>query len=146
MSKYQFVCLYCDDVRREVGEKISYIGVYENSIIFQEKPAHKPLMSFALKLSAPFEHDFDQIEFEITDDEELNFTGHLTAEDIKQTKDNTLSNLSEPPENVIYNCVIQVGGLKFSQKRKIRSFARFDNTVIEGPSLEVLFRNDRPES
>jgi hypothetical protein len=129
-----------------MGDKVSYMGVYDSSIIFPQKPGHRPLFSMALKLTVPFEQDLDSIEFEITDDEDFNLSTKITKEDIENSRNALVSSLNSAPRVISYKCAFQVGGLNFNSPGKLRTFAKFNNTTVEGDSLDVVFTETQNKS
>lgn len=52
MNRYAHIT-FCDDIRQEVGGKVTQVGIYSGSCIVQEIPCLLPKLCFSLTLSAP---------------------------------------------------------------------------------------------
>jgi len=144
MINAKFSCIYCDDVRREDGGKSSYMGVYEDSIIFSEPSGHRPLFAFILKLVLPIKEDISDVNFELTDDSNLNIGATLSKKEIQELKIKILASMPDS-DVVTMKCVIQLGAIVFESQQKIRSFVKFNDQTIEGESLRVIFMNPDQE-
>lgn len=45
--------IYCDDIREEVGEKLSYMGVYRATLIVDKLPVVLPKFCIVMSIKAP---------------------------------------------------------------------------------------------
>jgi hypothetical protein len=58
----RFVCVqFCDDVRQEVGNKISLMGCYQNLIQVQQAPAVLPKLCLMAKVYTPLDRPFRRL-------------------------------------------------------------------------------------
>lgn len=70
--------IYCDDIREEVGNKVSYMGVYSKDLFVPTAPIILPKLCIAVKVVTEITDPFKQLEVRIVkgDDEvELLTTG-----------------------------------------------------------------------
>lgn len=63
--------IVCDDVRHEMGNKLSMMGVYENSIILESFPAVVPRLCFVMKARSPADRPFERLTFVVRRDDEV---------------------------------------------------------------------------
>lgn len=60
MTRYAHV-LYCDDIRTEVGNKLSFVGIYQGTLVSSEIPALLAKLCVVLTLSTPKTRLFEQV-------------------------------------------------------------------------------------
>lgn len=67
-------CIYCDDVRREIGGKITVVGMYSESVavVFPEQgPLVLPKLCFIATVRSSTEEDFKSLRCDIRLDHEI---------------------------------------------------------------------------
>ena len=69
MSKRTIHAVWCDDVRQEVGNKPSLMGVYINSMVFQSLPIVMPRLSVFVWISTPKDTPFEKLVVKIVRDD-----------------------------------------------------------------------------
>jgi len=70
MSDQRFMwTIFCDDVRREVGNKHSFIGVYERKLIVPTMPVMLPKLCFVMSVRTPVSQPFRQLKFSLLQDD-----------------------------------------------------------------------------
>lgn len=64
--------IFCDDIRHELGGKLSYIGVYSGHLFVPAFPVTLPKLCLALSVITPANQPFRKLELRIfKDDEQL---------------------------------------------------------------------------
>lgn len=58
--------IYCDDVRQEAGNKLSYMGVYSTDMYVSKLPALLPKFCVVIKAVTPIQRPFGPIQFRVT--------------------------------------------------------------------------------
>ena len=61
--------IFCDDVRREVGNKVSYMGIYTGLMYLNMFPAVLPRFCIAIQAVTPVDRPFDFLKFKILADD-----------------------------------------------------------------------------
>ncbi len=64
MPRYLEV-IYCDDIRQEVGSKVSYMGIYAGELSVPAAPVVLPKLCVIAKLSTPVDDAFDSVDVRI---------------------------------------------------------------------------------
>lgn len=70
--------IYCDDIREEVGNKVSYMGVYAGEMTVPSVPVMLPKLCLAVKVSTDLADPFQSLEVRVVkgeDEVELLATG-----------------------------------------------------------------------
>lgn len=76
---------YCDDIRIEVGDKLSVMGIYNSDMLFSQLPTVLPKFCVLANLRLPLDHPTPEwIELRLMDDKRENViatSGRLPAPD-----------------------------------------------------------------
>lgn len=67
----QAFAIFCDDVRREVGGKLTFIGVYQSALYAGSMPGVIPQLFCVLYFRYPLTRHSSDVEFKIFSDERL---------------------------------------------------------------------------
>lgn len=62
--------IFCDDIRHEIGGKLSYIGVYSGRLIASEFPITLPKLCLALNVVTPSSEPFRSLSLNVLKNEE----------------------------------------------------------------------------
>jgi hypothetical protein len=62
---------FCDDIRQEVGNKLSFMGCYNGLIQLQRVPATLPKLCALVKVYTPLERPFTQLTVRVSRGEEV---------------------------------------------------------------------------
>jgi Family of unknown function (DUF6941) len=84
--------IFCDDIRHEIGNKMSYIGVYSGTLIVQSFPVTLPKLCLSVKIVTPPNQPLRSLILRVLKDEEI--MQEITVDE----KD--LVSASEPYENM----------------------------------------------
>ena len=63
--------IYCDDIRKEVNGKLSYIGVYSGSLYVKKFPITLPKLALSVKVISPIDKPLESMTLRILKDEEI---------------------------------------------------------------------------
>lgn len=108
---------FCDDIRHEVSNKLSYIGVYSGNLYVQAFPVALPKLCVAIKVVTPRDKPLDSIRLRILKDDETfqEITvdeGQLSAsmESLNGQIKSELKNLAQTASFVIVFSPMQLDG------------------------------------
>lgn len=60
--------IYCDDIRQEVGAKLSFMGIYTGDMILGSIPAILPKLCIAINFVTPIDDPFESLRIHIFQD------------------------------------------------------------------------------
>jgi hypothetical protein len=63
--------IFCDDIRHEMGGKLSYIGVYSGRLFVSKFPVTLPKLCLALNVMTPASEPFRSLSLSVLKNEEL---------------------------------------------------------------------------
>jgi hypothetical protein len=73
--------IFCDDIRHEIGGKISFIGAYSGAMLVSQFPAVLPKLCLALSIVTPATQPFKKLSFRILKDDEKLAEGELSEQE-----------------------------------------------------------------
>ena len=74
--------IFCDDIRHEVGNKFSYMGVYSVDMFVPGFPVVLPKLCLALKVATPYSNPFRKLTLRILKDKEIIAEGNLDEKEL----------------------------------------------------------------
>lgn len=74
--------IYCDDIRYEMGNKLSFIGVYSSQMYVQELPTTIPKLCVHVWASTPCDHPFEDLAFKLLLNDDLLAESYVPEEDL----------------------------------------------------------------
>jgi hypothetical protein len=133
----------CDDVRQEVGNKMSMMGVYENSIILDAFPALVPRLCFVMKARTPANQPFERLKFIVRRDDEVIIEAELSETQLAAmaTQENSRADdgpVTDPAERaVLVSAVMVVSPMAFEKPCRLRIRAITESEELRGGTLLV---------
>jgi len=127
--------IWCDDMRQEVGNKPSFMGVYTNNIVFQSLPAVLHRLSIFSWISTPIDHQFEKLVIKVVRDD--NFVLMELTPDIKEI----LGRCKEGPDDSTQFQVMTgmtLNGIDIPKDCKyLQILAETESEMMEGPKLRI---------
>ena len=72
MSNKRYVSvIYCDDVRAEIGNKLSYMGIYQNELLISKLPSTLLKLCIVITVFTPKDEPFKELEFKVFRDDDV---------------------------------------------------------------------------
>lgn len=90
MSDGNARCLFtivCDDVRPEVGNKISMMGIYDQALIVGHFPVVIPKLCFVMKARTPADEPFQSLSFVVRRDGEALILAEMDIAQLENTRE-----------------------------------------------------------
>lgn len=138
-NSFSVFCLYSDDVRHEVGGKVSYIGTYmgELNAMFSSLPGNLARLAVSVFVTVPTERAFKKGNIEVLWDETV-----LKRIDFDQTLTGALNSSKENVEEDvngghIINALIVMEPMQLSGNGKLGVKVTMDGEVVLGNGLKV---------
>ncbi|WP_211466829.1 hypothetical protein [Collimonas silvisoli] len=132
--------IYCDDVRMEVGNKLSYAGVYVSGMEIQRlagstAPVILPKLCVVMTAQTPKEDPFDILKFRLLRDSEL-----------LQEIETPQANLAEARKKIdhepdamfyIFGAVITLQALPITKSQQLRATILTERGELMSPALQI---------
>jgi hypothetical protein len=128
---------FCDDVRQEVGNKLSYLGVYGPNLVVQSFPTTLVKLCCVFSVRVPLSATPKHVVFRLLRDDEVLFEAYLTQSDIK---DPAATAPADGPDSVALtiSSVAQLVGFPITQRCILKVRAVVDGKELRGGALELL--------
>lgn len=63
--------IFCDDIRHELGGKMSYMGCYRGEIVVETAPVLLPKLCAFISITTPKERPFESLMFRVVQDDDV---------------------------------------------------------------------------
>lgn len=70
-AKAEVFAVFCDDIRHEVGNKASLIGIYNGDLLASDLPIFMPRLGVMVQLRAPLDYELLSVTYKITSGDEV---------------------------------------------------------------------------
>lgn len=128
---------FCDDVRQEVGNKLSYLGIYGPNLIVPSFPTTLIKLCCVFSVRVPAASPPKDIVFRLLKDEEVLFEADLSAADIKEPATST-PGLGTDSLVITISSVAQLVSFTITERCLLKSRAIVDGKELRGGALELL--------
>lgn len=142
MNQRQLNVIYCDDVRQEVGNKQSFIGVYAADLIVDRLPATLPKFCVVAMLSTPIAQPFDNLRVRVLmgeqcvfDTQDIAMTPAEGAQAIAESK-----TAAEPEGDMQANIVMVLSPLQIDNETTLEVVADVDGESMRSRLLRITPR------
>lgn len=129
--------IFCDDIRHEVGSKLSYMGCYQGEIIVQITPVVMPKLCVSVSVSTPKKRPFKSLVIRVIQDDDVELARmDIPKEDIQgitgssQISDKTSTRIS-------LNTVIVFSPFVIEKPNMLRLVATTEEGEITGPRVLI---------
>ena len=127
--------IYCDDVRSEVGNKLSFMGIYGSNILLNDFPAVLAKLCAVMSLHLPEDTQAETATFFLCkDDEEIGRSTALIS-DVRKAAAQALE--SDEERRMTIRFIAQIAPLQFEQPCRLKARVEIDGETIRGGSLVV---------
>lgn len=128
----------CDDVRKEEGNKLSYMGIYADSIIVSSFPCTLPKLCFVMSVAARADQEVPKaLTFRVLRDEELMAEVTLLEQALVAAGSHTHSEAARDSKRLTIGTVIQLFPVQFTAPCTLRARAICDGEEIKGGAWPI---------
>lgn len=142
MSHKKLFSMFCDDVRNEMGGKHSFMGVYQDNLLFETLPGELPFLHVVMKLSLDNKKiDFEKVRFLVTNHDGLEFDVPYEVDKIRQ--DVFAAAGGKTPTSDVINIfnILRISTLRFEKETEIKTYAFLDEKKVVGETLKISALN-----
>ena len=128
--------IFCDDVRQEVGYKLSYMGCYTGQMFVHSLPLSLPKLCVALFATTPISNPFGHLKFRL-----------LKGDDVLAEQEMNMLALPAPPLplvqspgdelRVMVGQIFQISPLHLAEPCLLRARAIADDEELKGGALAI---------
>jgi hypothetical protein len=138
MGERFMTALMCDDVRREEGNKLSYIGIYSASLLVTQFPIVLPKLCFVLSLHTRGEdRPPNSVVFKLYSDETLLGELPIAAEQLSSHAELMLNRASNEAVQFVVGAVVQIAPFQIERPCRLKARAIVDGAELKGGAWPV---------
>jgi hypothetical protein len=136
---------FCDDLRQEAGNKLSYMGVYGPNLIVPAYPTTVPRLCCVFSLRLPATANPRRITFKLLrDDVEISVADMLATGGRRLIPE--LPTDSARAQVVTISSAMQISNLEIAQRALLTARAYVDGKELHGGQLELLAAQGKPST
>jgi len=132
--------IYCDDVREEVGNKRSFIGVYSGQLLVPSAPVVLPKLCVIVIIHTPRDRPLTKCVIRILRDGDTLFEMPLEPRLLEEAQ-NKLKAESFPSDlewpSIVLHAVAQFSPFAITGECKLRIRVQTEDEELKGPALRV---------
>jgi hypothetical protein len=128
---------FCDDVRQEVGNKLSYLGVYGPNLIVPEFPTTLLKLCCVFSVRVPMNASPKHVLFKLLRDEEVLFEADVSPSEIMAPPLSVTADETAGMALTI-GSIAQLVGFPITQRCFLKARAIVDGRELRGGALELL--------
>lgn len=131
--------IFCDDIRHEIGGKLSYIGTYSSAMYVNKFPATLPKLALSVIVITPADKPFLSMTLRVFKDSEILQEIMLDDEQIKEAS----ILVDDIPDEVIQDRVLQArlllmfSPLYLDKPCKLRVRVQNESDELRGMALQI---------
>ena len=126
---------FCDDVRREEGNKLSFLGIYATELFLPSFPVQLPKLCFVMTVRVPVERELHSLLFRLYRDDELISEAAAAPAALQRPMD--LPAGDDAPTWVLVTNVLQMFPIQFTAPCAFRVVAVVDGEEVKAGKLRV---------
>lgn len=134
--------IWCDDIRQEVGNKPSFMGVYTGGLIVPALPTVLPRLAIWCWVVTPIDRPIEKLRLAVLRDD-----GHQLAEIVPDRTDEGASEAPPPPNDAtkkMYLFGLGLGSVELPVDCKYLTVrVETESENLEGPRLRVMTADKR---
>ncbi|MFZ5936617.1 DUF6941 family protein [Pseudomonas sp. HS6-2] len=134
MTRFAY-SVFCDDIRNEINNKISMMGIFGSLMYLQTFPSVLPKLCAVITVSTPADKLFQSVSFKGTMDGNVIFDISLDEAQITEMRQNV--GLIEVPKVIEAKAVVVLSPLHLSGPTKIHVTVVADGEEIECSGLQI---------
>lgn len=138
MSSEPFMwATFCDDVRQEVGNKLSYLGVYGPNLIVQSFPTTLVKLCCVFSVRMPLSSTPQHVVFKLLRDDEILFEADVSPSELMDPAVNSLTDGADSLALTI-SSIAQLVSFPITRRCFLKARAYVDGKELRGGALELL--------
>lgn len=138
MARYLHT-IYCDDVRLEVGNKQSLMGIYSSYLFVPELPVVLPKLCIIVNLVTPIDKPLKELTIKITKDNETLIEVPVTGEQLSEPQSSIVENgeMDNPDRRIVLNFTLMLAPFAIEKECILRVRAVTESGELQGNALKI---------
>lgn len=131
--------IYCDDIRFEIGNKQSLIGIYGGDLWVPELPTILPKLCVIANIVTPVDKPFSKLIIKITRDDETLIEAPLIGDQLHQPQSNIIENgdKDNPHRRISFVGTFVLSPFAIEKECVLRVRAETENGELTGNGIQI---------
>ena len=129
--------IFCDDVRQELGGKLSYMGIYGPQLIVPSYPAMLQKVCAAMTVRVMASHPPESVLFRLLRNDDVIYE-HAVDDSALQAMAGSIPAAGLDGRYIAVGAVAQIVNVELAKRGFLRARAIVDGEELRGGSLEML--------
>ena len=131
--------IYCDDVRLEVGNKQSLMGIYSSDLLVPEFPIVLPKLCIIANLFTPIDKPFKDLTIKVTKDDETLIEAPITGEQLNNPQSNIIENGDKDNHDrrIGFNLTLMLSPFSVEKECTLRVRVTTESGELKGNGLRI---------
>ena len=130
--------LFADDIRQEVGGKVTIVGIYQSKMIFPSFPVVVPKLAVVMTAVTPINSPFEKLKFLVFKDDEPLQSFEVDAEMLAQAANDVTSMPNEDVKVIEFQFAAVMGALEISGPCVLRTRMETESGIVVGRTLSMI--------
>lgn len=136
MSRFAYA-YFCDDIRLEIGDKTSMMGVYQEALYIPRAPIVLPKLCAMVAVVSPIERAMSQLAMRLVADGNVLVQQEIPPEYLMKARKHMQSRQVEPGDKLNISCALQISSLAIDHAFTIRAYVDVDGEALLAGRLDV---------
>jgi len=138
MARYLHT-IYCDDVRLEVGNKQSLMGIYSGDLLVSEFPVALPKLCIIVNLVTSIDKPLKELTIKVTKDNETLIEVPVTSEKLSEPQSSIVQNgdMNNPDRRIALNFTLTIAPFTIEKECILRVRAVTESGELKGNALKI---------
>ncbi len=131
--------IYCDDVRQEAGNKVSYMGTYTGMMFVPSFPAVIPKLVVVIHVLTPIDNPFKRLTIKLMKNDESLGETEIPGEALETLRTQSAVQMGDLGEDVSIglSMIFTMLSLSVAEASKIRIRVQTESEELKGPALVI---------
>ena len=135
MNRFAY-SIFCDDIRHEVNNKSSYIGIIGNLMYIPTLPAVLPKLCVSVSANTPHDQPFESLKIKGTLGETVLFDVDLDEEQLKQMHNQAVNQIDDA-KGLAMQALFVMSPLHIQEPGKIKISVIADGVDLECNGMQI---------
>ncbi|MFZ1547157.1 MAG: hypothetical protein WAT12_08655 [Candidatus Nitrotoga sp.] len=138
MARYLHT-IYCDDVRLEVGNKQSLMGIYSGDLLVSEFPVALPKLCIIVNLVTSIDKPLKELTIKVTKDNETLIEVPVTSEKLSEPQSSIVQNgdMNNTDRRIALNFTLTIAPFTIEKECILRVRAVTESGELKGNALKI---------
>ena len=139
--------IFCDDIRLELGNKLSLMGVYQGQLVVPSAPLLLPKLCIYLTISGPAETPFRSLKIRFLKDQELIYEQPIDASALPEVQTPVREMESDPSNHLqTFVTTLVMSPFVIDKPFILRVRVDADGDEMKAPGLMIVVGSQSPTS